>query len=419
VIAFWIIAALLVAGALAFVLPPLVRERAVAGRADREAANASLYRDELAELKRELADRRIDERQFEEARLEIERRLLEDVGETQPVPAPPAAALAAGPARRTALALGTLLPVVAVLVYLLVGNPRALDPQARLAQDSSHQITREQIEGLAERLAQRLEQAPDDAQGWLMLARSYNVIGRYDRAAEAYARALKLVGENADLLADYADALAMAQGRKLAGEPFKLVQRALKADPEHYKALALAGSAEFERAKYAAAAKYWERSIARIPPDSEFAQSVRASIDEARRLGGLPAAPAAGARGEAKASAPTGRAISGTVKLAPALAGRVAPSDTLFVFARTPEGGRMPIAIVRASASDLPYAFRLDDSTAMTPNTLLSDQSRVLVDARVSKSGSAIPQPGDLQGTSAPVAPGAKGLVLTIDRVVE
>lgn len=417
-ITFWIISALLVAGALAFLLPPLVRRRPAARSTDRTLANADLYRDELDELKRERADGRIDERQYEEARLEIERRLLEDVGIAQGGGSP--GTTDARPHRQMALVLGILVPLLAVLLYLLIGNPRALDPQARMAQqEAGHQITAEQIQGLADRLAARLQQTPDDAQGWVMLARSYGMIGRYDRASQAYARAVKLIGENADLLADYADALAMAQGRKLAGEPYKLVKRALKVDPDHFKALALAGSAEFEAGNYAAAAKHWERSIAKLPPESEFSQSVRSSIDEARRLGGLPPEKTARATQRPAAKAKASGAISGTVRIAPALAKQVAPGDTLFVFARPAQGSRMPIAIVRASAGELPFAFSLDDSMAMTPNALLSDQSGVLIDARVSKSGSATLQPGDLHGTSAVVAPGATGLVLTIDKVAE
>jgi len=418
VIAFWIIAALLVAGALAFVLPPLVRNRSAMRTTDRETANTELYRNELAELERELAENRIDEKQFREAQLEIERRLIEDVGSAGANAA--AAVVEARPHRRLALALGVALPVAAVFLYLLVGNLRALDPHARLAGgEAPHQVTAAQIEGLAARLAARLEQTPDDAQGWMMLGRSYNVIGDYDKAAKAYDRALRLVGDNAELLADYADALAMAQGRKLAGEPYELVKRALKVDPNHYKALALAGTAEFEAGRYAAAAKYWERSVARLPPDSEFVANVRASIEEARRRAGLPAEPVAKAPAQPATTAKAGASISGTVQLAPALAARVAPGDTLFVFARPEQGSRMPIAIVRASAADLPFAFELDDSMAMTPTMLLSEQKRVLIDARISKSGGAMPQPGDLQGTSKAVAPGAKGLVLTIDKVVE
>lgn len=414
--AFWIVAALLSAGGLAFVLPPLLRQRAAAQRESRESVNTKLYREELAALKRELEEKRIDERQYREAELEIERRLLEDIRADAPQGG---TALPARAPRGTALALAALLPVAAVLLYLQVGNPAALDPRARAgAADTAHSITPAQIEGLVAKLAERLERAPDDAEGWVMLGRSYNVLGRFDKSAQAYARAAKLIGDNPSLLADYADSLAMAQGRKLQGEPYEIVKRALKADPNHIKALALAGSAEFEQGRYSAAAEYWERSLTRVPPDSDFARSIQASIDEARQLGGTRAAAGAARPGKAEAVAARD-SISGTVKIAPTLARQVAPGDTLFVFARAADGGKMPIAIVRSTAAQLPFAFRLDDSSAMMPNAKLSNQSRVLVGARISKSGNAIAQPGDLQGLSAPVAPGASGLELTINEVVK
>ncbi len=413
---FWIVAALFSAGGLAFVLPPLLRQHAAAQRESRETVNAKLYREELAALKRDLEEKRIDERQFREAELEIERRVLEDVRADAPRAG---AAVPARASKGTALALAALLPVAAVLLYLQVGNPAALDPQARASDaDTAHSITPAQIEGLVTKLAERLERSPDDAEGWVMLGRSYNVLGQFDKSAQAYARAVRLVGDNAGLLADYADSLAMAQGRRLQGEPHEIVKRALKADPNHIKALALAGSAEFEQGRYAAAAEYWERSLTRLPPDSDFARSIQASIDEARQLGGARTAGAAVRPGKAEAAA-AGDSISGTVKIAPALARQVAPGDTLFVFARAADGGKMPIAIVRSTAAQLPFSFRLDDSSAMMPNAKLSNQSRVLVGARISKSGNAIPQPGDLQGLSAPVVPGASGLELTINEVVK
>jgi cytochrome c-type biogenesis protein CcmH len=404
---FWIVAALLVAAALAFLLPPLLRSHAP-WRTERDDANARLYREELAELDRELAAGRLSGEQHRDAKLEIERRLLEDIGApAEPVPA-------ARAPRWVPLAVGAAVPVVAASFYLWVGNPAALDPQARAAPDAAHAVTPEQIAAMVERLAERLKQTPDDVDGWVMLARSFGTLNRFDQSAQAYAHVVKLVPDNAGLLADYADALGMARGRRLEGEPYEIVKRALKADPNHVKSLALAGSAEFELKNYAAAAAYWERIVPLAGADSEYGRSIRASIEEARNLGGIPA----GGVGKAPAVA-SAAAITGTVKLAPALASQVAPGDSLFVFARAAEGPRMPLAIVRAKAGDLPYTFRLDDSQAMTPDTRLSGQTRVVVSARISKSGNATPQPGDLQGVSAPVAPGASGLALVIDQVTK
>ncbi len=408
------LAALLAAVALAFVLSPLLRRRGALSPEARDEANAALYRNELAELERDLAAGTVSEAAAREARLELERRLLEDVAASS---SDHDSAPVATPSRGLAVTVGVLVPVIALSGYLAIGNPRALDPVARTAPDTSHAATAEQIAAMVEKLAARMESKPDDAEGWAMLARSYAALGQFDKAIPAYARVVKLAPDNPGLLADYADALAMTRGRSLAGEPRELVKRALALDPKHIKALALAGSAEFEVRNFAGAIAYWERILPLAQGDAEFARSVTASIDEARQLGKLPASLAAPTAPTA-AAAP-GKAISGTVKIAPALAKQVSPGDTLFVFARPADGSRMPLAILRATAGDLPYRFTLDDTHAMSPNARLSGQSSVVIAARISKSGGATPQPGDLQGASQPLAPGATGLEIVIDSAVK
>lgn len=406
--AFWLIAALFVAVALALVLRPLLRQRSPGAGTDRDATNVKLYRDELDELEREHAEGALGEAQVREARQEIERRLLEDV---QPgAPGSPAVPGGSRAARWAALAVTVVLPLVAVLGYLKFGDIQALNPAVR---QEGHPVTPQQIAQMVDKLAQRLKQNPDDATGWTMLGRSYAVLGRYQESADAYARAVTLVGDDANLLADYADTLAMARGGNLIGEPMQIVQRGLKVDPKNVKLLALAGSAEFAQKKYAEAVRYWERSLAEIPPGSDFRRAVESSIEEARKAGSLPAAP------ENKTQvAADSKAITGTVSLAPGLASQVEPGDTLFVFARPAKGARMPVAILRVAASQLPYTYRLDDSQAMAAGNALSSQAEVVVGARISKSGNALPQPGDLEGASAPVAPGTSGLDIAIDRVV-
>lgn len=408
--AFWLVAALFIAAALALVLPPLLRGTASAGRAERDAANIGLYRDELAQLEREHAEGKVDAQEYREAKEEIERRLLEDVAPSAPGRDSAAARRAS---RWAALAIGIALPVVVVLGYLRFGDMRALEPGA---QQAGHEVTPEQVAAMVDKLAQRMQQNPGDAQGWVMLGRSYAVLGRFTESAQAYARAVALVNDDAALLADYADSLAMSRDGNLQGEPYQIIKRGLEFDPKNVKLLALAGSAEFQNKDYAAAVDYWERSLAGMQGESDFARELHSSIDEARRLGKLPVAQAQAPTPVAAAATP---AITGTVRLAAALAGKVAPGDTLFVFARPIDGSRMPVAILRVSAAQLPYAFRLDDSLAMTPASKLSDQKRVLVGARISKSGDALPHAGDLEASSAQAAPGADGLVLTIDQVVK
>ncbi|MDH3319155.1 MAG: c-type cytochrome biogenesis protein CcmI, partial [Betaproteobacteria bacterium] len=253
------------------------------------------------------------------------------------------------PARRhallwAALAVGAAVALVAVSYSLWVGNSKSPDPPARVEPALAHAVTPAQMGTLAERLEERLRQKPDDAAGWTMLARSYATLGRFEPAARAYAQAAKRTPNNADLLADYADALAMARGRKMEGEPLAIVRRALAIDPGHVKSLALAGSAEFERQRYSAAVAYWERLVPLTDAHSEIGRSIRRSIGQARELGKLPPGGAASVPALphppiAAAAAPAAAAgVAGTVKLAPALVSRVAPGDALYIFAHAAQG---------------------------------------------------------------------------------
>lgn len=316
------------------------------------------------------------------------------------------------PARRTALGVGLALPLAAVALYLLLGSPQLAAPEAAPAAPAGgdrHALGKEQIEQRVAALAERLKAQPDDAEGWLMLGRSYTVLGRYRDGATALRRANELQPGNPNILADLADLAAMAQGKRLAGEPARLVQQALDADPRHPKALALAGSVAFESRDYAAARGYWERLLAVLPADSPIARSVQGSIAEAAQAEAGGAAPQA-------AAAPPAR-LSGEVRLSPELAARVAPGDTLFVFARAADGARMPLAVLRRPAGAAPFAFTLDDSMGMAGGPKLSSAAQVVVGARLSKSGNATPRSGDLVGQSAPLDPRSQGVVLTIDRV--
>jgi cytochrome c-type biogenesis protein CcmH len=414
-ILFWSIAATLVVAALLFLLPPLVRRRITAPDV-RVAANAAIYREQLDELSVELQRGAVTREEFERASREVEHRIVDEHAGGAPAPA------AHRPAIVAALAVGLLLPLAVVVGYLQLGSPSALDGAAT---DTAHQVSPEQMESLVERLAAKLQQTPEDAEGWMLLGRSLAVLGKYERAAQAYARASQLAPRDADLLADYADTLAMAQGHKLEGEPFAIIKRALAVDPAHVKSLALAGSVEFERRDYAAAIGYWERILKVAPPDSEFARSVAGSIAEARTLGGgalaqkeTPSAKAKPVPAEKQASA-AGQSLQGTVSIDPAVAAKLSPGDTVFVLARPVSGSRMPLAVARTTVAALPYRFTLDDSMAMAPGATISSHAKVVVAARVSKSGNAISQKGDIEGTSDPVAPGTSGMKVVISRVIE
>lgn len=406
-ILFWAITAALVTAALLFVLPPLLRRRTT-GPDVRVAANAAIYREQLDELAAELQRGAVTRAEFERASREIEHRIVEEHADHAP------ASAAHRPAVVAALAVGLLLPLAVVLGYLQLGSPGALDGSTASA---AHQVSPAQMESLVERLAAKLQQTPEDAEGWMLLGRSLAVLGKYERAAQAYARAAQLSPADADLLADYADTLGMAQGRKLEGEPFAIVKRALAIDPAHLKALALAGSAEFESRNYTTAIGYWERVLKVERPDTEFARMVGASIAEARTLGG-----GTMAKKEAPA-AKAGKSLRGVVSIDPSLAAGLSPGDTVFVLARPvnvqPGGSRMPLAVARTTVAALPYRFTLDDSMAMAPGATISSHAKVVVAARVSKSGNARSQKGDLEGVSDPVTPGASGVNVVLSRIVD
>ncbi|MEZ5447354.1 MAG: c-type cytochrome biogenesis protein CcmI [Gammaproteobacteria bacterium] len=397
--AFWLIAALFVLGALASVLPPLLSRRERHGPTA-EATNALALRASLAEIDADYAAGALAREQWEDARREVQRRVLEEVPAHDARPA-------AGGGRRAAALLAVLLPAAVFGLYLHLGSPDSID--ARPA--PGHAAANADFERLATNLAERLAATPADADGWIMLARTQMALERHDAAAAAYARAAALRPRDAELLGDYADALARAQGG-LAGEPERIIARALEADPENLSALALSGSAAFERGDYAGAVRAWEKLQGRLPEGSEPALALRERLREARQLGNLPAPPPA-----ADAAAPMA-AISGTVRIAPVLADRAAPEDTVFVFARPETGSRMPLALTRLRVRDLPAAFRLDESTAMGGGAGTSGAGRVVVVARVSKSGDAAPASGDLEGTSAPVAPGSSDVIVDVSRVI-
>lgn len=371
----------------------------------------------------------------------LERRLVDAVLEAGPVVAPvsPASAplttqasVAARPPIKLVAAVLAFVTVVGVGGYMWRGQPEGwhVGPTSQTGDEATaapsgaastpaHDMSAQQIAELTERLAQRMEQDPNNAQGWAMLARSYAVLNRYPEAVKAYKRYTDLQPKDAQAWADYADALGMANKRSLEGEPAQLIAKALQLDPDNFKALALSGSLAFAHKDYAGAVRDWEHALQAAPPNAELAQQLQGGLDEARKLGGIAAPVAApmSAAVPAPAAAPSAT-VSGTVSLAAGLQGRAAPEDTVFIFARAVQGPRMPLAILRKQVKDLPIQFSLDDSLAMSPQMRLSTAQEVVIGARVSKSGNAMPQAGDLEGVSAPVKIGARHVSIEISRTV-
>lgn len=399
--------ALAAAGAIAFGLLRSPRGE----RATSEEVNAAVYRDQLAELDAALAEGTLSAAHHAQAREAVRRRLAEDLARG----AAHAPRTATASTKWMAAMIAVVLPLAGAFLYVLLGNPRAIDAPTRSAapssQENAHGLQGQQVAAMVERLAARLRENPDDLNGWVMLARSNSALGRFEEASRAYAQAAKIAPQDAALLADYADVLAMAQGRRFDGEPDRLVARALAADPKHIKSLALAGTSAFNRRDFTTALRHWTKLRELVPADSEMASSIEASIAQARQLSGN--------GGTSAAPAPAKGFVGGLVKLAPALASRVAPGDTLFVYARAAQGSRMPVAIVKRPVGAWPAVFRLDDSSAMSGGARLSGLREVVLEARISKSGSATAAPGDLRATLGPVQVGREDVVLEIASVIE
>ena len=399
-IAFLAAAALLLAVTFLLLFLPF-RRKAATATASRQQINTAIYRDQLAELDRDLAAGALSEADHRQAKEELQSRLLEDSSESERILAKPAYP------KKTMLALAVLIPVAAAGFYLLLGNPDGLKAEAQ------HRVTADEVERMVAGLAARLEKDPNNQEGWVMLGRSYRVMRRFPEAAQAYDRAGQLVQDNPKLLAEYADAIIAGTG-SFEGKPMELINRAIKLDPDNVEAHWLLGTAHFEAGRYAQAVAEWERVQRVLPADSEDAQSIAGSIAEARAKGGLKAPPA----GKIAAAPAGSKRVSGRVDLAPAVKANAAPGDTVMVVARSVGGAPMPVAVLRATVADLPLDFVLDDSLAILPDNRISGADRVTIDARVSKSGQAKLQKGDLQSAPQTVKVGAANLRLVVDQVL-
>jgi cytochrome c-type biogenesis protein CcmH len=396
-IAFWLSAVAMLLLGFAFFLPALLG-RSRNRRPSRARLNVLLHEQRREELAREAAD----SEDLKRLTAESERNLLGDLETT----AEPAAQ--ADTTGRTALvATLALVPFLGLSAYLMLGRPDLLNqpvPQAAAPEMA-------QVEESIQKLAERLKEKPEDLEGWVLLGRSLLATGQPQRALQAFEIAQKLAPDNIDLKGMVAEALAEANNGRMEGRPAELVAAILKADPNHKQGLWLAGIAAAERRDMAAAVAHWERLKAQFPAGSEEAGQIARYIAEARGEAPTPEAPPA-------ADAPNKR-IRVKVTLAEVLKTQAAADDALFIFARAAEGPPMPLAVVRKQVRDLPAEVELDDSMSMMKGMNLSSFERIVIGARVSKTGKPTPSPGDLQGLSAPVAPkGGEAYEVQVDSVV-
>ena len=410
----------LIAGALAVVLVlallfrPFWRKASATGVSRRQ-LNAAIYREQMLRLERDRAEDMIAEADYVQARAELQRRVIDDTREaddTATIRAP----------KKTMWAVGLVLPIAAITLYALLGAPATLDPNG-----PQHAVTAQDMDRMVEGLAKKLEIDPGNLQGWAMLARSYKMLGRNAEAEQAFIRAGTFLDNDAQLLAIYAELAASNANGNFSGKPTQLIEKALRVDPTNAMAQWLAGAAAFRSNQFDAAIRIWERLKPQVEPDSDDSSMLQESLVAAYAALGKTAPPASGkppltanatSNGTTAPPATAGAAASvrGVVALDAALRAKAAPGDTLLVIARVP-GTRMPVAVLRTSASALPLQFTLDDSLSMSPQARISTATEVEVEARISKSGMAQAEAGDLISAVQTVKVGAQGIKLQVNKV--
>lgn len=441
---FWVVAGIFIVAALMFVIPTLLRNRQdKTALLEREAANIAIYRDQLAELDNDLRNDILSKEQYDKSKQELHKRMLQDLAISSRNPA--THSIVKGRGIITTAVVILAIPLTAISLYMLLGDTRGLLPQSQLAsvtQSHSQDMagmppSHTEIKSVVDNLIARLKENPADIEGWVMLGRTYAIMGQFNEASATYAKLIEMIPDSAQLLSDYADVLAMTNNGSLVGKPAELINKALEIDPDYPKALALAGTIEFEQKNYEQAATFWEKLLSVIPSDSQLTKSVSDSIAEAKSLAtkgeeranpmqlaqnsnvgtDLPAETKQQSLSD-KSDSTKATNITGIVTLSPTLVDKVSQNDTLFIFARAKTGPKMPLAILRLTAKDLPATFSLDDNMAMTPTMKMSSFPEVVIGARITKSGQAVPTSGDLEGFSQPVKIGDKDVAIVIDQII-
>ncbi len=400
-------------------------------------ANVAVYREQLTELAAEFELGRLTEQEFEAAREELAQRLVEDSQaqaqfENDPHTPQVNAKEAFNPTdsalfatqrtqspwiRWTLPTLAVLIPVLSVSLYLLVGTPNALDYVETTAGPADETFTPEKLAQMADELTTRLAQEPNNADGWVMLARVERSLSHFESAEKALTKSLSL-SQNDDVEIERAEVLAQMNHGSFKGEPWSIIARVLKANPDQGNALLLAGSAAFSEEHYAEALKYWQHVQKFVPPNSPDSLALEDAISKAHERLGIKATSqnvnVSPAQGQAKVAGSAKSRLVGRVDIASALATKLHPSDTVFIYAVPVTGSRMPLAMIKTTVAQMPFDFVLDDTNAMNPAANLSSVTEVMLKARVSASGNAMAQPGDFGVTKGPVKVGEQNLRLTI-----
>lgn len=417
---FWGIALAMLLMALAFVLPPFLRRPVAMAESGRRGINVAVYRDQLREMEADRDNGLLSAEQFEAAKIELEARMAEDV-----IEAGADAPLVGRQGRGIGFSLAALVPVVALGAYVWLGNPGAIVAQATAAQNVADVgASAHNIEAMLKKVEEKIKANPKDVEAWMTLGKTYGAMDRWPEAIKAFKSAFDAAPQGqpskAAALAYQGEALAMQNGRNLDGEPIAMIRQAMEMDPNQDKALELMGIHAIQSGSHAQAAYYWKRLLKALPAEMQgtpYAQDIEAAMKEAKRMAeeaafGKPVEKLAKEHGK------TGGSLGGMIEIAPALKAKINPTDTIFLFARQVDGTGAPVAALRAPVGDKwPIPFSLDDKMAMMPDNTLSNYETVQLTARITKSGSAEPKPGDLEGRIAAVKVGSQGIKLVIDRV--
>ncbi|MDP2903975.1 MAG: c-type cytochrome biogenesis protein CcmI [Methylovulum sp.] len=384
---FWLLAGLLTLIALAFVLPPLWRQRPVLA-ADMDGRNIAIAKNRLAELNDQLQSGALEPSQYDAQRTELEQALSDDLD----IPGQNSVQQTQG--RRSVYVLAVAVPLLAITLYVGLGTYQAIEPSPERLAATTAAPKLEDINKMVGKLAEHMKTNPTDAQGWIMLGKSYKYLQHYPKAVDAFAKAYQLLGDRPDIMLLYADALAFVNDEQLAGKPAELVFKALALEPDNVTGLWLGGMAKAQAGDALAGIKLWRKLVALLPPESPAQQEVQGLLAklESQIAGGV----AVGQPAQTVKAADI--AITVQVSLAPDLQKSASPNDTVFIYAQALSGPRMPLAIIRKQVSDLPLTVSLTDAMAMMPTMKLSGFSHVKLLARISKTGKAMSQAGDLIG---------------------
>lgn len=361
----------------------------------RRQMNAAIYREELDKLEADRLAGTVDSYSYEQTHAEMRQRLFQDTDEADDF-------AVLGSPKKTIIGICLFVVILSAGFYFYLGDA------AQIAQKSTERpMTQESVEKMVDEFAAKMDKEPDNLKGWAMLARSYRILGRNTEAANAYARAGSFIDSDPQLLADYADVLAANANGNFAGKPQQLINKALAQDPNNLLALWLSGTAAFNVQNYKAAVQSWEKLAKQLPGESDEARAIAASIAEARSKGGL-----------ASASAPaiSNQGVSGQVDISPELKPKIKAGDVLMVIARKP-GERMPVAVLKTPVTAFPISFVLNDALAMSPNALISQIPEVSVEVRISKTGMAMPEAGDLISTPQTIKVGTTNARLIIGQI--